>query len=118
MVTVEVDGPAVAEGSALHSGLLGTWTPACACASQNDATCSTMPARSRPASRLVRHRDREIAAAGGLAAVASARCVTCRTGAVASGVPSSEESERGRQLGRQDVLDHDPGAKVAFGSEC
>ena len=38
--------------------------------------------------------------------------------AVASGVPSSEESERSRQLGRQDVLDHNPGAPVTFGSEC
>jgi hypothetical protein len=35
-----------------------------------------------------------------------------------SGVPSSEESERSRQLGRQDVLDHNPGAPVTFGSEC
>jgi hypothetical protein len=41
----------------------------------------------------------------------------CQT-AVASGVPSSEESERSRQLGRQDVLDHNPGAPVTFGSEC
>jgi hypothetical protein len=37
---------------------------------------------------------------------------------VASGVPSSQESEWSGQRGRrQDVLDHDPGAKVAFGSE-
>jgi hypothetical protein len=50
-------------------------------------------------------------------AVAAARSVTCRM-AVASGVPSSEESERSRQLGRQDVLDHNPGALVTFGSEC
>ena len=42
--------------------------------------------------------------------------MTCRT-AVASGVPSSQESERCGQLRRQDVLDHDPGATVAFGSE-
>jgi hypothetical protein len=35
-----------------------------------------------------------------------------------SGVPSSEESERSRQLGQQHVLDHDPGALVTFGSKC
>jgi hypothetical protein len=33
-------------------------------------------------------------------------------------LPSSEESERSGQLGQEDVLDHDPGALVTFGSEC
>jgi hypothetical protein len=47
---------------------------------------------------------------------ADACSVTCRT-TVASGVPSSQESERCGQLRRQNVLDHDPGAKVAFDSE-
>jgi hypothetical protein len=37
-------------------------------------------------------------------AIVVARSVTYRM-AVASGVPSSEESERSRQLGQQDVLD-------------
>jgi hypothetical protein len=46
-----------------------------------------------------------------------ARSVTGRT-AIASGIPTSEESERSRQLGRQDVLDHDAGAPVIIGSEC
>ena len=41
-----------------------------------------------------------------------------RRKAVASGVPRSEKSERCRQLRRQDVLDHDPGAPVTFGGEC
>jgi hypothetical protein len=50
-------------------------------------------------------------------AVVVARSVTCRM-AVASGVSSSEESERSRQLGHQDVFDHNPGALVTVGSEC
>ncbi|MCC2663351.1 MAG: hypothetical protein K0S35_1273 [Geminicoccaceae bacterium] len=37
--------------------------------------------------------------------------------AVASGVPSSKEHQRSRQLGQHDVLDYDPGAPVTFGSE-
>jgi len=37
--------------------------------------------------------------------------------AMASGVASSEERERSRQLRRQDVLDHDPGAPVVFARE-
>ena len=39
------------------------------------------------------------------------------SGGAASGVPSSQESERCDQLRRQNVLDHNAGAKVAFGSE-
>ena len=38
--------------------------------------------------------------------------------AVASGVPSSGESERSREFGRQQVLDHNPGAPVTLGSKC
>ena len=53
MVTDEVDR--LPEGRrALHSSLLGSWTSARACASQNDAICSMRPARSCPASRLIR----------------------------------------------------------------
>ena len=47
---------------------------------------------------------------------AGARSVSCRT-AIASGVPTREESGRSRELGRQDVLDHDAGAPVTVGSE-
>jgi hypothetical protein len=38
--------------------------------------------------------------------------------AVASGVPSSGESERSGEFGRQQVLDHNPGAPVTLGSKC
>ncbi|HSA82718.1 MAG TPA: hypothetical protein VLE23_18010, partial [Geminicoccaceae bacterium] len=57
MVTVESDG------RVLHSSLLGSWTWARACASENDAICSTMAARSCPA--LSDRRDLQVRIAAG-----------------------------------------------------